>query len=319
MIPEETIKQQISHTLKETNLSLDHKKVGKVRDSYITEDKIILVTSDRLSAFDRVLTTIPFKGQVLNQISAFWFDKTKDIVKNQVLDVPDPNVIVAKKVNILPIEVVVRGYLTGSAWRDYEAGKDVSGIDLPKGMKKDQKFDTPLFTPSTKAEMGEHDEHISKEDIIKKKIVSEELLKHVEETAMDLFARGQKIAEANGMILVDTKYEFGLDENNELVLADEMHTPDSSRYWYADTYKELFEAGKDQRMLDKEYLRQWLIREKNFMGDGDIPEIPEDIIAKVSQIYIQAYEEITGQEFKAEAGEVSARIEKNLKEKGYIK
>ncbi|MCK5282894.1 MAG: phosphoribosylaminoimidazolesuccinocarboxamide synthase [Nanoarchaeota archaeon] len=318
MIPEEMIKEQINTTLKETDFALGKKYSGKVRDTYLSDDKVFLITSDRISAFDRILTTIPFKGQVLNQIAAFWFEQTKDIVKNHILDIPDPNVAVGKKVEIIPIEVVIRGYLTGSAWRDYKDGKDISGIKLPEGMKKDQKFDQPLFTPSTKAEQGLHDEHVSKEEILKQNIISEELLKKIEDTALKLFQRGQEISLKNGMILVDTKYEFGLDENKELVLADEIHTPDSSRYWYADTYKGLFEAGKDQRMLDKEFLRQWLIRGKNFMGDGDIPVIPDNIKIQVAKIYIQAYEEITGEEFKAESGDVKERIEKNLKDKGYL-
>ncbi len=318
MVSDEQIKKQISHTLKETNFKIGKKYSGKVRDTYVSDDKVFLITSDRISAFDRVLTTIPFKGQVLNQISQFWFDKTKDIIKNHVIDVPDPNVMVGKKVKILPIEVVIRGYLTGSAWRDYEKGHDVSGIKLPKGMKKDQKFPQPLFTPSTKEDAGKHDEHISKEDIVKKGILSKELLSKVETTALKLFKRGQEVALKNGMILVDTKYEFGIDSNGELILADEIHTPDSSRYWYADTYEKLFKEGKDQRMLDKEYLRQWLIREKNFMGDGDIPKIPDEIIINVAKIYIKAYEEITGMKFNAEVGDVNSRIETNLKKKKYI-
>lgn len=318
MISDKQINEQIKYALKETDFKLGKKYTGKVRDTYIANDKVFLITTDRISAFDRALTTIPFKGQVLNQISAFWFDKTKDIVKNHVLDIPDPNVAVGKKVKILPIEVVVRGYLTGSAWRDYAAGKDVSGIKLPPGMKKDQRFDKPLFTPSTKEEFGKHDEHISEQDIIKKGVVSGHLLKEIKSTALMLFERGQEISLKNGMILVDTKYEFGMDEKGELILADEIHTPDSSRYWYADTYDELFKAGKDQRMLDKEMLRQWLIKERNFMGDGDIPSIPDDIIVKVARIYIKAYEEVTGLEFKAEVGDVKSRVEKNLKAKRYI-
>ncbi|MBR9699867.1 phosphoribosylaminoimidazolesuccinocarboxamide synthase [Candidatus Woesearchaeota archaeon] len=313
MISEDQIKKQIPLALKGTALALGKKYEGKVRDTYIGEDKVFLITTDRISAFDKVLTTIPFKGQVLNQISAFWFEKTKDICKNHILSIPDPNVTVGKKVKILPIEVIIRGYLTGSAWRDYQKGNAVSGITLPEGMKKDQKFDTPLFTPSTKEEEG-HDLPISEKEIVEKGIMEKELLQKVKETALELFKRGQEISLKNGMILVDTKYEFGLDGNRVLILADEIHTPDSSRYWYVDTYEELFEAGKDQRMLDKEYLRQWLIKEKNFMGDGDIPEIPEDIIAEVSQKYMKIYEEVTGEIFKAEVADVSQRIKENLKE-----
>ncbi|MDO8480621.1 MAG: phosphoribosylaminoimidazolesuccinocarboxamide synthase [Nanoarchaeota archaeon] len=316
MIPETVIRQQIPHTLGSTDFKLEEKYNGKVRDRYTKGDKLVLITTDRISAFDRILSTIPFKGQVLNQISAFWFDHTKDIVKNHVIAVPDPNVTIGKKLKILPIECVIRGYLTGSAWRDYQKGEPISGIVLPKGMKKDQKFETPLFTPSTKEEAGHHDLPISEGDIVKRGIMSAELLAKVKKATLAVFKRGQDIARKNGMILVDTKYEFGLDEHGELTLADELHTPDSSRYWYADTYEERFAKGEDQRMLDKEFLRQWLIREKKFMGDGEIPHIPDEIRIAVAQKYIQAYEEITGNAFKAEVGNVAERIKKNLK--GYL-
>jgi len=312
MIPREQIKAQIGHTLQETDFALGERFAGKVRDRYVNKEGLFLITTDRISAFDKILTTIPFKGQVLNQISAFWFEKTKDIVPNHVIDIPDPNVMHSKKVSIIPIEVVIRGYLTGSAWRDYQKGNPISGITLPSGMKKDQKFDQPLFTPSTKEEEGKHDMPISKQEIISKGIVEKELLLRMEEKALLVFRRGQKIAEKNGMILVDTKYEFGLDSHGDLILADELHTPDSSRYWYASTYAKLFAEGKDQHMLDKEYLRQWLIREKNFMGDGAIPDIPVEIRVKVAEKYIQAYEEITGEKFDAEVGDVHSRIGMNL-------
>jgi len=307
------IRQQLQYTLGSTDFHLGEKYSGKVRDRYSKGDRLILVTTDRISAFDKILTTIPFKGQVLNQISAFWFDQTKDIVKNHVISVPDSNVMIGKKLKILPVECVIRGYLTGSAWRDYQKGLLVSGIALPPGMKKDQKFETPLFTPSTKEESGKHDLPISEADIVKKGIMSAELLARVKKAALAVFKRGQDVARKNGMILVDTKYEFGLDERGELHLADELHTPDSSRYWYADTYEDRFSKGEDQRMLDKEGLRQWLIREKNFMGDGPIPIIPDEIRISVAQTYIRAYEEITGKAFKAEVGDVAERIRRNLK------
>jgi len=310
----DNLKEQIKFTLKETDFNLGKKYTGKVRDTYVGEDKVFLITTDRISAFDRVLSTIPFKGQVLNQISAFWFEKTKDIVDNHVIEIPDPNVCIGKKLKILPIEVVMRGYLTGSAWRDYEKGNPVSGITLPEGMKKDQKFPKPLFTPSTKEEFGKHDLPISKEEIIEKGILTKELVNEVEEIAQKLFERGQQLSLKNGMILVDTKYEFGLDDKGKLILADELHTPDSSRYWYADTYEERFQKGEDQRMLDKEYLRQWLIKEKNFMGDGEIPDIPDEIRVNVAKKYIKIYEEITGMKFEAVIGDVRQRIEGNLQE-----
>ena len=318
MISKEDLQAQIKFNLEKTEFSgLGDRYEGKVRDVYTSDEQIILITSDRVSAFDRVLTTIPFKGQVLNQMAAFWFEATKDIVKNHVVDVPDPNVIVAKKVEIIPIEIVIRGYLTGSAWRDYSSGKAVSGVELPSGMKMSQKFDKPLFTPSTKASEG-HDMPISKEEIISQGIIDKELMEKIEKTALALFERGTSICAKQGLILVDTKYEFGFVDG-ELVLADEMHTPDSSRFWYADTYEELFNSEKDQRMIDKEFLRQWLIREKEFMGDGDIPEIPDDIKVEFASRYIKAYEEITGKDFSAEVGDVLPRVEAALKSKGYLK
>ncbi len=317
MTEDETIREQIGNTLEETDLPLGRKAGGKVRDRYDVGDKLFLVTTDRISAFDRVLTTIPFKGQVLNQTSAYWFAQTRDIVPNHVIDVPDPNVLVARKLRILPVEVVIRGYLTGSAWRDYRSGNTVSGVTLPGGMKKDERFETPLFTPSTKAEEG-HDEPISEQAIVETGLLEAATLHEVKETALQLFSRGTELAARNGLILVDTKYEFGLDEDGKVILADEIHTPDSSRYWYADTYETRLAEGRDQRMLDKEYLRQWLIREKDWMGEGDIPRIPDEVRVEVARRYIRAYEEITGQDFDARPGPVSERMERNLREGGYL-
>lgn len=316
MVSDETIKQQIPFALDNTHFSLPGRYQGKVRDNYSSKGKRILITTDRISAFDKVLTTIPFKGQVLNQCSAFWFESTKDIIQNQVIEVPDPNVIIAKEGKVYPIEMVVRGYLTGSAWRDYQAGKSISGIKLPSGMKKDQKFPTPLLTPSTKADTG-HDMPISREEIIAQNIIPQATYERMEKVALALFARGTTMVAKQGLILVDTKYEFA-DFHGELIIVDEMHTPDCSRYWYADTYAQLFSEGKDQRMLDKEYLRQWLIREKNFMGDGPIPVIPDNIKVEVAKCYIKAYEEITGKPFDVVVGPVLERMTTNLKKKGYL-
>lgn len=320
MVSDVELSEQLQFTLSETNFSLPNKYIGKVRDNYSLETgNRLIVTTDRISAFDRVLTTIPFKGQVLNQISAFWFDKTKDIVENHVIDVPDPNVMVVKNCKTFPIELVVRGYLTGSAWRDYNEGKDISGIFLPKGLKKHQKFDSPVVTPSTKAEFGAHDIHISREEIIGKKLVAKKDYEIMERYALALYKRGVEIAAKQGLILVDTKYEFG-QYDGKIILVDEMHTPDSSRYWYANTYAERFEKGEEPQILDKEFLRQWLITEKNFMGDGNIPEIPTEIKLEVARRYIKAFEEITGTTLKVEENKnLLERIEKNLKEKGYLK
>lgn len=316
MINEEIIKKNLNNTLEETNfLGLGGRYKGKVRDNYIKDDRRIMITTDRISAFDRVLTTLPFKGQILNQLSVFWFEKTKDIVENPIIDVPDPNVMVVKQCKIIPVEMVVRAYLTGSAWRDYKAGKDISGISLPEGMKKNQKLDKLIVTPSTKAATG-HDEHIAKEELIAKGTVSEELYGQMEQAALKLFKKGTELAAKQGLILVDTKYEFGL-LNNKLVVCDEMHTPDSSRYWYTDAYEQLFKEGKEQRMLDKEYVRIWLINQ-GFMGDGAIPKIPNEIKIEAMKRYIKAYEQITGQEFKVEDKPILKRIEENLRKKGYF-
>ena len=268
---------------------------GKVRDLFDLGDELLIVTTDRISAFDRVLTTIPFKGEVLNGMTNYWFDQTESIVPNHVRKRLTGRAVVVAKCEVVPVEVVVRGYLTGSAWRDYEAGKSVSGIELPPGMRFNERFEKPLLTPSTKAEKGEHDEPISSEEMLSRRIVEPDLWRQIETTAFELFAHGTELAASRGLILVDTKYEFGLLAGS-LVLVDEVHTPDSSRYWFSDTYEELFEAGEKQRKIDKEYLRQWLM-EQGFMGHGEPPVIPDEIRANVSDRYIQAYELISGEQF----------------------
>jgi len=277
---------------------------GKVRDIFDLGDELLIVTTDRISAFDRVLTTIPCKGEVLNMLSVYWFGRTGDIVENHLVEVVSPRAVVVRKCTVLPVEVVVRGYLTGSAWRDYTAGKAVSGISLPEGMRFNQRFIQPLITPSTKAERGVHDEPVSGDEVISRGLVDADTWQEIQTTARALFERGSKMAAERGLILVDTKYEFGLLDGN-LVLVDEIHTPDSSRYWFADTYTELFEAGEKQKKIDKEYLRQWLM-EQGFMGDGDIPHIPDEIRVEVARRYIEAYELITGSDFEAKSADVDA-------------
>src|SRR3989338_3819158 len=304
MLTAQQLKEQLKHTLDTTDFpSLGKKYEGKVRDNYTHENKRIIITTDRISAFDRVLCTLPFKGQVLNQTSAFWFKKTKNIVKNHVIEVPDPNVTVAKECKLIPVEMVVRGYITGvtttSAWYNYERGiRNFCGNLLPEGMKKNQKFDKPIITPSTKAEKGSHDESVSGD---------EKIYRQMEKAALALFDFGNKLVAKNNLILVDTKYEFGLDKNNNLTLIDEIHTPDSSRYWIKDTYKEIFSKGKEPQKLDKEYVRQWLAN-KGFIGEGKIPEIPDEIKIEASKRYITAYEMITGKKFKADVGDVMGRV-----------
>lgn len=290
---EQLFKNQLNDTILETKFNFAPRYKGKVRDVYDLSDKLLIVTTDRISAFDRVLTTIPFKGQILQALSLFWFDKTRDIIQNHILKVINKNAILVKKCKILPIEIIIRGFLTGSGWREYEKSGTVSGIKLPKGLKKDCKLEKPIFTPTTKEVVG-HDQAISKEEIVKRGIISEELLEKIENIAMKLFERGQEIAKKNNLILVDTKYEFGLLEDGTLIIADEIHTADSSRYWFLDSYEENFKKGREQRCLDKEYLRQWLIN-KGFMGDGEIPEIPYEVRYGVFIRYLEAYETITGE------------------------
>ncbi len=277
---------------------------GKVRDIFDLGDELLIVTTDRISAFDRVLTTIPCKGEVLNMLSVYWFERTGDIVENHLVEVVSPRAVVVRKCTVLPVEVVVRGYLTGSAWRDYTAGKAISGISLPEGMRFNQRFTQPLITPSTKAERGVHDEPVSGDEVISRGLVDAGTWQEIQTIARALFERGSKMAAERGLILVDTKYEFGLLDGKP-VLVDEIHTPDSSRYWFADTYTELFEAGEKQRKIDKEYLRQWLM-EQGFMGDGDIPHIPDEIRVEVARRYIQAYELITGSDFEEKSADVDA-------------
>ena len=268
---------------------------GKVRDILHLDGNLLIVTTDRISAFDRVLTTIPCKGEVLNRISLFWFHKTADIISNHVVNEISSRTVLVHRCELVPLEVVVRGHLTGSAWRDYQAGKPVSGISLQPGLRINHRFERPLLTPSTKEIGGEHDRPISRDEILSERIVPEPLWNRIEETALELFDRGREVARKQGLILVDTKYEFGL-LGDELLLIDEIHTPDSSRYWYADTYEELFEKGENQRELDKEYLRRWLM-EHGFQGEGDPPHIPDKIRIEVALRYIRTFEIITGEEF----------------------
>ena len=312
------INDQLNHTLKnfEIKLGEDHYS-GKVRENYYLDDKIVMVTTDRVSAFDHILGTIPFKGEVLTQIAKFWFEKTKDIAPNHYLEDPDPQVLLTLKANPLPVEIIIRGYITGSLWRDYTSGINSQyGFKIPDNMVKDQKFDTPIITPTTKAEYGKHDEAISKDEIISG-LVDKNIYEQAEDYALKLFNEGQKWASQRGLILVDTKYEFGI-VGDKLYVIDEIHTPDSSRYWIADEYEQRFSDGVSQLMLDKENIRQWLIK-KGFSGDGVPPELTDDIRILLSEKYMELYEVLTGSSFKPSLGDVNARIINNLKEKGIIK
>lgn len=312
MIQDSQLKAQIPYVLTATDFQfLGEKYGGKVRDNYTRGDVRFLITSDRLSCFDVVVTSIPFKGQVLNQIASYWFEKTKDIVPNHIIDLPDPNVMVGRTCAVMPVEVVVRSYLTGSAWRDYQAGKAISGITLPAGMRASEKLPQPIITPSTKADKGSHDKPISEAEILSSGIVERKLWEKIREVSFALFERGQSKAAQQGLILVDTKYEFGLYKGH-LYLVDEIHTLDSSRYWVASTYKERFERGETPEMLDKEPVRQWLLQQ-GFSGDGKIPEFSEARRVEIARHYVDSCSRITGVEFEAEVGDVNKRIEQRLR------
>ena len=291
---------------------------GKVRDVYnINNEKLVMVATDRISAFDVILPKgIPFKGQVLNTIASRELDATKDICPNWKLATPDPMVTVGYMCKGYPVEMIVRGYLCGSAWRAYKAGaRELCGVKLPEGMRENQKFPTPIITPTTKAEIGDHDENISREEILAKGLVPEKEYEIMEKYTLALLERGTEIAAKRGLILVDTKYEFGL-HNGEVTLMDEIHTPDSSRYFYSEGYEEKFEKGEPQKQLSKEFVREWLLS-NNFQGqEGQkLPEMTDEIVENISNRYIELYENITGEKFNKEAHEDPAkRIEKNVLE-----
>ncbi len=284
----------------------DHRK-GKVRDLFLGDKEILMVTTDRLSAFDVVLTSIPCKGAILNAIAVESFRRTEDIIENHLIDVPHPNVMRVRRAEPLPIEVIIRRYVTGSLWRDVEAGTaGVYEIDLPADIKKDQRLDELIITPSTKAEVGIHDEPISRRVIVEEGLVTKELLDETCEIALQLFKRGEQLAAESGLILVDTKYEFGVIDG-KLVVIDEIHTADSSRYWVADEYQERFDAGQPQRMLDKENIRQWLIGE-GYMGDGEPPEIPMDVRLDLAEKYAALHQKLLGAEFEVPSGDVQKTL-----------
>lgn len=290
---------------------------GKVRDVYfIGDNQLVMVATDRISAFDVILPKgIPFKGQILNQIAAKFLDATTDIVPNWKQATPDPMVTVGIRCEGYPIEMIVRGYLCGSAWRAYKSGvREICGVALPEGMRENEQFPTPIITPTTKAEIGAHDEDISREQIISQGLVSEAEYAQLEKYALALFQRGQEIAAKQGLILVDTKYEFG-KKGEQIILMDEVHTPDSSRYFYADEYEERFQAGLPQKQLSKEFVREWLI-ENGFQGkEGQqVPEMTDEVVAGVTDRYIELYECITGEKLVIDASsqDLTARIENNV-------
>ncbi|SFC37925.1 phosphoribosylaminoimidazole-succinocarboxamide synthase [Zunongwangia mangrovi] len=310
----------MSNTLIKTDYNFPGQKSvykGKVRDVYAFEDdKLVMIASDRLSAFDVVMPKgIPYKGQILNQIATKMMKDTEDLVPNWLQATPDPNVAVGEACEPFKVEMVIRGYLSGHAAREYKAGKRMlCGVAMPEGMKENDRFPEPIITPATKAEMGDHDEDISKEDILKRGIVSSEDYAVLEDYTKKLFQRGTEIAKKRGLILVDTKYEFGKTKDGKIVLIDEIHTPDSSRYFYANTYEELQEKGEPQKQLSKEFVRQWLIQ-NGFQGkEGqEVPFMSDDYIETVSERYIELYENITGETFeKADVSNIEKRVQENV-------
>jgi len=317
MIDRNIIEKQVELTLERTDLGIGEKYEGKVRDNYISSDsKRFIVVTDRISAFDRVLCTIPFKGQVLNTAARFWFDLTADEVPNHMIEVPDPNVMTTKQCEPFPVEMVVRSYLTGvtstSIWTHYSQGKrEFCGHSLPEGMKKNQPLPEPVLTPSTKAPKGGHDMSVSRQEILDMGVVSEQDFDRMADLSMRLFDIGRRHCDDKGVILVDTKYEFGRTPDGDIVVIDEVHTPDSSRFWLKETYEERYEKGEDPQGFDKEYVRKWLA-EKGFRGDGPVPDIPAEVRVEAAARYIYALERITGIEFAPDTEEPVQRIRRNL-------
>ena len=292
---------------------------GKVRDNYdLPDGRRIIIATDRLSAFDRIITAIPFKGQVLTQIARFWFEATRDLCPNHVIEYPDPNVLVCRRLAIMPVEIVVRDYLTGttgtSIWPMYRAGRrEIYGIHFPDGMRENQKLPATIITPTTKSFDGGHDEPLTPDEITRRGLLTDEQWRTTTELALGLFARGREIAAERGLILVDTKYEFGFDAAGRIILADELHTPDSSRYWIRESYQDRFAAGQPPESLDKDFVRRW-VSERCDPYRGQIPAIPREIILEAARIYIGVFETITGQSFVVPDPDIPvlARIRANL-------
>jgi phosphoribosylaminoimidazole-succinocarboxamide synthase len=309
---------RLPHALGTTDLAfLGPKTSGKVRDIYMQDDRLILVTTDRLSAFDRILGLVPDKGQALNQLAAFWFEQTRDIVANHVLAVPDPNVTVGRRCRPLPVEVVVRGYISGvtktALWYRYSQGeRTIYGIEFPDGLQKNDPLPAPVITPTTKGGAGGHDERITAAQVVERGLMDAARWEAVQDVALRLFRRGQEIARAAGLILVDTKYEFGVDDDGTLVLIDEAHTPDSSRFWIADTYAARRAAGQEPDNFDKEFVRLYYA-DQGYRGDGEPFPLPNELAVQAAQRYIRTYELLTGQVFEPGALPAEPRIAENLR------
>jgi phosphoribosylaminoimidazole-succinocarboxamide synthase len=311
------LREQCSRTLERTDLpDLGRRIEGKVRDSYVADGRRVIVVSDRVSVFDVVVGTIPFKGQVLNQLAAWWFERTREVAPNHLRGVPDPCVSVVSECRLLPVEFVMRGYLTGvsptSIWTAYARGdREYCGHALPDGLKKHGRLPEPLLTPTTKAEKGDHDELTSRAELIARGAISEEHFERAAEIAGRLFAEGQRWAERRGLILVDTKYEMGLDPDGGIVVIDEIHTPDSSRFWYRESWERAMAEGRDPEALDKEYVRRWLV-DRGWRGEGPPPTLPDEVRCEAARRYIEAFERITGEAFEPARGDPEPRIRRNI-------
>ncbi|MCZ6782048.1 MAG: phosphoribosylaminoimidazolesuccinocarboxamide synthase [Proteobacteria bacterium] len=311
------LRELCTRTLERTDLpELGQRSEGKVRDSYVRDGQRTIVVSDRLSCFDVVVGTIPLKGQVLNQVAAFWFEKLGHVARNHLIDVPDPNVSRVRECEVLPVEFVYRAYLTGSTktsiWAAYQRGdRDYCGHRLPDGLRKHDRLREPLLTPTTKAEKGAHDELTSRAALIESGAISAERYDEAAGIAASLFEAGSRLAESRGLILVDTKYEMGIDADGQLTVIDEIHTPDSSRYWYRDSYERALREGRDPDAIDKEYVRLWL-GEQGYRGEGAPPPIPDDVRCEAARRYIEAYEQVSGKSFEPNLEEPIARIRRNL-------
>jgi len=315
MISKEELIKLLPLAFGEINLPLPDKQTGKVREWYdLPDGKRLIITTDRLSAFDRILARVPYKGQVLNQLSAWWFEQTKDIIPNHLLSVPDPNASIVTTVQPLPVEVIVRGYITGvtttALWYRYSIGeRNIYGYEFPDGLKKNQALPEPIITPTTKGGATGHDERLTCAEVTEKGLLDDATWNQVQAAALAIFKRGQEVARKVGLILVDTKYEFGIAPDGSVMLIDEVHTPDSSRYWKADTYEEKINAGNEPENFDKEFVRI-AYAEKGYRGDGEIPSMPDELWAAASERYITIYEMLTGKIFEACEYPVEERLEK---------
>ncbi|MBX3035898.1 MAG: phosphoribosylaminoimidazolesuccinocarboxamide synthase [Anaerolineales bacterium] len=321
MISQNELLKLIPQALNETNLPLAGKQSGKVRDWYdLPNRQRLIVTTDRLSAFDRILARVPYKGQVLNQLSAWWFEQTKEIIPNHLISIPDPNAAIVQKVHPIQVEVIVRGYITGvtstALWHRYSLGeRNIYGYDFPEGLRKNQKLSEPIITPTTKGGETGHDERLTCAEVVEKKILDENIWNQVQNAALAIFKRGQELAAKAELILVDTKYEFGLTDDGQVMLIDEVHTPDSSRFWRANAYQKLFDEGKEPENFDKEFIRI-AYADKGYRGDGEIPSMPDDLWTSASRRYIAIYEMLTGKTFKPESYPIEERLIKNLEKVG---